>query len=81
MNQIKKILGLFWIILGIVAYGILLKTSLEQINLKPTTDTIIQWSIFALIFLPFAIGFLIFGWLAFKGAYDSLPESSEAVQD
>jgi hypothetical protein len=81
MNQIKKILGLFWILLGITAYGILLKTCLEQINLKPTTDTIIQWSIFALIFLPIAIGFLIFGWLAFKGAYDSLPESSEAVED
>ncbi len=81
MNQIKKILGLFWILLGITAYGILLKTCLEQINLKPTTDTIIQWSIFALIFLPIAIGFLIFGWLAFKGAYDKLPENSEAVQD
>jgi hypothetical protein len=81
MNQIKKILGLFWILLGIVAYSILLKTCLEQINLKPTTDTIIQWSIFALIFLPIAIGFLIFGWLAFKGAYDNLPENSEAVQD
>jgi hypothetical protein len=81
MNQFKKFLGLVWMIFGVLAYGMLLKTCLEQIRSKPTTDTIIQWSIFAIIFLPIAIGFLIFGWLAFKGAYDQLPESSEAVED
>jgi hypothetical protein len=43
-------------------------------------DTIIQWSIFVIIFLPITIGFLIFGWLAFKGAYDKLPISSEEIE-
>lgn len=81
MNQFKKFLGLVWMIFGVFAYGMLLKTCLEQIRSKPTTDTIIQWSIFAIIFLPIAIGFLIFGWLAFQGAYDQLPDSSEAVED
>jgi hypothetical protein len=81
MNQVKKVLGLVWIVFGLTAYVLLLKTCLEQIELKPTTDTIIQWSIFAIIFLPIAIGFLIFGWLAFQGAYDNLPESSEAVEE
>jgi hypothetical protein len=81
MNQVKKVLGLVWIVFGLTAYVLLLKTCLEQIELKPTTDTIIQWSIFAIIFLPIAIGFLIFGWLAFQGAYDNLPENSEAVEE
>ena len=81
MNQVKKVLGLVWIVFGLTAYVLLLKTCLEQIELKPTTDTIIQWSIFAIIFLPIAIGFLIFGWLAFQGVYDNLPESSEAVEE
>ena len=81
MNQLKKLLGLVWIILGVMAYGILLKTCLEQIRLKPTTDTIIQWSIFALVFFPIAIGLVIFGWFALKGAYDHLPESSAEVED
>ena len=81
MNTIKKYLGLVWIALAIYSYSILLKTSIDQIKLGPTTDTIIQWSIFAIIFLPIAIGFLIFGWLAFQGAYDNLPESSEAVEE
>jgi hypothetical protein len=81
MNSIKKYLGLVWIFLAIASYSILLKTTVEQINAKPTTDTIIQWSIFAIIFLPIAIGLVIFGWLAWKGAYEQLPVSSKEVED
>lgn len=81
MNSIKKYLGLVWIFLAIASYSILLKTTVEQINAKPTTDTIIQWSIFAIIFLPIAIGLVIFGWLAWKGAYEQLPASSKEVED
>ncbi len=81
MNTIKKYLGLVWIALAIYSYSILLKTSIDQIKLVPTTDTIIQWSIFAIIFLPIAIGFVMFGWMAFKGAYDHLPSSSDEVED
>lgn len=81
MNRIKRITGLIWILLAVVAYAILLQTALTQINAKPSTDTIIQWSIFAMIFLPIAIGLIIFGWLALKGDYDQLPVSSEGIQD
>lgn len=81
MNTIKKHLGLLWIVVAVSTYSILLKTSIEQINAKPVADTIIQWSIFAIIFLPIAIGMVIFGWLAWKGAYDQLPVSSEEVKD
>jgi hypothetical protein len=80
MNAIKKFFGVVWMILGVVTYGILLKTALEQISEKPTTDTIVQWSIFVIIFFPITIGFLIFGWLAFKGAYDELPTSSDEIE-
>lgn len=66
-------------LLGVGIYGILVKTALTQISVKPTTDTIVQWSIFVIIFLPITIGFLIFGWLAFKGAYDHLPSSSDEI--
>jgi len=79
MNSIKKFFGIIWMLLGIGTYGILVKTALTQISVKPTTDTIVQWSIFVIIFLPITIGFLIFGWLAFKGAYDHLPSSSDEI--
>ena len=81
MNRIKRIAGLIWMLVAVVAYIILLQTALTQINAKPTTDTIIQWSIFAVIFLPIAIGLIIFGWLALKGDYDHLPSSSEEIED
>jgi hypothetical protein len=72
-------MGLLWIVVGVVVYIILLKTAIAQISAKPVMDTIIQWSIFTIIFLPITIGFLIFGWLAFKGAYDKLPISSDEI--
>lgn len=79
MNAVKKFLGILWMVIALLSYGILLKTALTQISEKPTTDTLVQWSIFVVIFFPIAIGFLIFGWLAFKGAYDKLPVSNEEI--
>lgn len=81
MNAIKKYMGLVWMALAVVAYYILLKTAIEQISKVGSVDTIIQWGIFAVIFLPIAIGLFLFGWLALKGAYDHLPESSVEVED
>ena len=81
MNQIKKYLGVFWILLAVVSYSTLLITSFGQINQKPTVDTIIQWSIFALVFFPIAIGLAVFGWLAAAGAYDQLPKSSNEMEE
>ena len=74
-------MGLVWMALAVYAYYVLLKTAIEQINKVGHMDTIIQWGIFAIIFLPIAIGLFLFGWLAFKGSYDHLPESSEEVED
>lgn len=81
MNTLKKYLGLLWMVVAVATYSILLKTSIAQISAKPTSDTIIQWSIFAIIFLPIAFGMVIFGWLAWKDAYEQLPVSSEEVKD
>lgn len=81
MNQIKRFAGVIWMLTAIITYSILLKTAWNQINAKPTTDTIVQWSIFVLIFLPIAVGLVLFGWLAMKGDYDRLPVSSEEMKD
>ena len=76
MNTIKRIAGTLWIILGPLAIFYLIKTAAEEIEKKPVIDTKIQWIVFVVIFIPIAIGFMIFGWYAFKGEYDRLPESS-----
>jgi TRAP-type C4-dicarboxylate transport system permease small subunit len=81
MNTVKRYLGILWMAIAVLAYIVLLKTAYHQISIKPTTDTIMQWSIFAIIFFPIAIGFVLFGWLALKGAYDKLPASSDEIED
>jgi hypothetical protein len=42
------------------------------------TNTILQWSIIIAIFLPIACGMIIFGKYAVEGAYDTLPDSTDA---
>ena len=79
MNTIKRYAGLLWIIMGPVAIFYLIKTAAEEITKKPVIDTKIQWTVFVVIFIPIAIGIMIFGWYAFKGEYDHLPESSKEV--
>ncbi len=81
MNTVKRYLGILWMAIAVLAYIVLLKTAYHQISIKPTNDTIMQWSIFAIIFFPIAIGFVLFGWLALKGAYDKLPVSSDEIED
>lgn len=81
MNAVKKYMGLVWMALAIGSYYILLKTAIEQISKVGSVDAMIQWGIFVVIFLPIAIGLFLFGWLALKGAYDHLPESSVEVED
>lgn len=79
MNQLKRYAGILWIILGPVAMYYLIKTAASEIAAHPMVDTIIQWSVFVIIFLPIAAGLSIFGYYAWKGEYDKLPESSREI--
>jgi len=79
MNQLKRFAGVLWILMGPVAVYYLIKTAASEISKKPIIDTKIQWGVFVAVFIPIAIGIMIFGWYALKGEYDHLPESSEEV--
>lgn len=79
MNQLKKWLGIVWMVLGPVAIYYLIKTAAAEIVKSPVANTIIQWAVFVIIFIPIAIGLIIFGYYAFKGEYDRLPESSKEI--
>ena len=79
MNQVKRIAGIIWMLLGPVAVLYLIKTALHEIDRNPVIDTKVQWAVFVFIFIPIAIGLVIFGWYAFKGEYDRLPESSREL--
>jgi hypothetical protein len=80
MNQLKRILGVIWILLAPLAVFYLIKTAIQEIERKPDMDTKIQWAVFIIVFVPIAFGLVIFGYYALKGEYDHLPESSEEIR-
>jgi uncharacterized membrane protein YidH (DUF202 family) len=83
MKSIKKILGLVWIILGPSAMVFMSWQAWDKISKAEAgvaqTNTALQWGIILLIFIPIAIGLVIFGKYALAGEYDKLPESSEEI--
>ena len=74
-------MGVIWIVLGPLAVYYLIKTAANEIAKKPLIDTKIQWGVFIVVFIPIAIGLVIFGYYALKGDYDHLPESSQEIID
>ncbi len=70
MNKLRKVLGVFWMLVSPVAIFYLVKTASEEIAKKPVTETIIQWGVFIGVFIPIALGLVIFGYYALKGEYD-----------
>jgi hypothetical protein len=68
-----------WIVLGPVAIYYLIKTAAAEIAKKPVIDTKIQWAVFIIVFVPIAIGMIIFGYYALKNEYGRLPESSKEI--
>ena len=81
MNMLKRILGVIWILLAPVCVYYLITTASDEIAKKPVTDTKIQWGVFIIVFIPIAIGMMIFGYYALKGEYEHLPERSDEITD
>ena len=81
MNALKRIAGIVWIVAGPLAIYYLVKTAIHDINKKPVIDTKIQWAVFVIVFIPIAIGIILFGFYAIKGEYDRLPGSSADITD
>jgi uncharacterized Tic20 family protein len=76
MNQLKRMLGILWLLLGPVVIFILIKSAIHNIdgNGKGDINKPLPWIIIITIFTPIAIGLMIFGWYAWKGEYDKLPD-------
>ena len=78
MNAFKKGLGLLWMLLGPASIIFMFIQALDKIGLAPEgvakTNTALQWGIILFIFIPISAGLVIFGYYAFKGEYDQLPE-------
>ncbi|MCD2423111.1 hypothetical protein LQ567_10080 [Niabella pedocola] len=71
MNSIRKILGVVWLLLGPVVIYFLIAGAIHNVdpNGKKDINNPVIWVIIITIFLPIAIGLMIFGWYALKGEY------------
>jgi hypothetical protein len=81
MNAVKKYLGIIWLLLAPAVIYFLVSgatTHIDPSGKKDINNPVI-WVIIIAIFTPIAIGLMIFGWYAFKGEYNHLPESSEEL--
>ena len=78
MNALKKILGIVWLLLAPVFIYFMVSGAIRNIDPAGTKDinNPVIWIIIIAIFAPIAVGLMIFGWYAFKGEYDHLPEDS-----
>lgn len=73
MQQLKRILGLIWMILGPATIFILVWGAINNIDTEGKGDINkpLPWIIIIAIFTPIAIGLSIFGWYAWKGEFDN----------
>jgi ABC-type polysaccharide/polyol phosphate export permease len=84
MNALKKYLGIIWMLLSPAIVAFLIWQASEKIGHATEAtkaNVTLQWSIILIIFFPICIGLLIFGYYAFKGYYEHLPESSAEITD
>lgn len=81
MNAIKKYFGLIWLILAPIIIYELVNGAIANIDPagKKDINNPVIWIIIITIFTPVAIGLVIFGWYAFRGEYDHLPQRSKEL--
>ena len=81
MSNIKRLLGILWMLLGPAIIFFLFVQASEKIASAAEgidqMNTSLQWGIIILIFIPICAGLVTFGYYAWKGEYDQLPEDSE----
>ena len=76
MNKVKQVLGVLWMTLAVVLVLFMfrqayLKVSLATIGIM-RTNTLLQWIIILLVFIPICAGLFIFGRYALNREFDEL---------
>ena len=81
MNAFKRWLGVLILLIGPLFIYELLAGAIANIDAtgKKDINNPVIWIIIIAIFTPIAIGLVIFGWYAFRGGYDRLPQRSKEL--
>lgn len=73
MDAAKRFFGWVWMIAGValtlyMPYQAITKLS----SVQATQEDYVFWIVIVVIFIPIIIGFILFGYYAIKGDYDSV---------
>jgi purine-cytosine permease-like protein len=81
MNTLKRWMGILCMLIGPAIVVMLVLGAIRNIDPsgKLEVNRPVPWIIIISIFIPVALGLLIFGWYAWKGEYDRLADSSEEL--
>ncbi|HEU4904312.1 MAG TPA: hypothetical protein VFT06_16010 [Flavisolibacter sp.] len=81
MKQVKRILGIVWMLIGPAAIILLLWGAANNINPagKGDINKPLPWIIIISIFTPVALGLTIFGWYAWKGEYEDIEHIADEL--
>lgn len=81
MNLFKRYFALIFLVLAPVVIIGLINGAVKNINPKKSDliSSPANWIVIIAIFIPIAIGLVIFGWYAFRGEYDHLPDKSKEL--
>ena len=76
MNNIKRYLGLVWMVLGPAGIVFGVQQAMRELSASaatpPTQETYTFWIIILAIFVPIAVGMSLMGYYAWQGDYDEL---------
>lgn len=80
-NAFKRYFGLIFLFIAPFVIYELISGALQHIDSKKSglINSPVNWIVIIAIFIPIAIGLVIFGWYAFRGEYDHLPEKSNEL--
>ncbi|MBS4044052.1 MAG: hypothetical protein KGZ59_09575 [Chitinophagaceae bacterium] len=73
LNTIKKYLGVVWILSSIISLIVLIISAVQNIDVNGKLDINkpMPWIIIIGIFMPIAIGLVLFGWYALQEEYST----------
>ncbi len=70
MNTLRKYLGIIWMLGGMLLAAFLSYKAAVVLNSgSAAAEDYVFWVVTILIFIPIIIGFVLFGFYAFKGEY------------
>jgi hypothetical protein len=81
MAAFKRYFGLILLLIAPFVLYELINGAIDNIDTagKKDINNPVIWIMIIAIFAPIGLGLIIFGWYAFRGEYDRLPEKSKEL--